>query len=75
MVIPVGTDDPAGAQIAGLYPCGPLMGTAANCCLQGCSHMSFAGIKADAPAVPDLDTLAECIRESFGAVIAIADFS
>ena len=75
LVFPVGTDEPAGAKIAGLHPCGPLMGIAANCCLQGCSHMSFVGINADAAVGPDLDTLAECIREGFGAVIALADVS
>ena len=37
--------------------------------------MSFVGIKADAAAVPALDTLAKYIREGFGAVIALADIS
>ena len=75
IVLPVGIDEPAGAKIAGFYPFGPLMGTAANCCLPGYNHMSFVGINADAAAVPDLDTLAESIREGFGAVIALADIS
>ena len=56
-----------------VYPFGPLMGTAANCCLVGYDHGAFVGINADAAAVPDLDMLAGCIREGFDAVIAIAD--
>jgi diacylglycerol O-acyltransferase len=58
-VLPVGTDEPAGAKIARLSPFGPLTGTAANCCLLGHDHKSFVGINADAAAVPDLDTLAD----------------
>ena len=63
----------AGAKVVALYPFGPLMGTAANCCLVGYDHGAFVGINADAAAVPDLDVLAGCIREGFDAVIAIAD--
>lgn len=75
IVLPVGTDEPASAKIARLSPFGPLTGTAANCCLLGYDHKSFVGINADAAPIPDLDTLAECIREGFGAVIALADIS
>ena len=63
----------AGAKVVALYPFGPLMGTAANCCLLGYDHRAYVGINADAAAVPDLDMLAGCIREGFDAVIAIAD--
>lgn len=63
----------AGAKVVALYPFGPLMGTAANCCLVGYDHGAFVGINADAAAVPDLDLLAGCIREGFDAVVAIAD--
>ncbi|MGO9286888.1 MAG: wax ester/triacylglycerol synthase domain-containing protein [Mycobacterium sp.] len=63
----------AGAKIVALYPFGPLMGTAANCCLLGYDHKAFVGINADAAAVPDLDTLTGCIREGFDAVAALAD--
>ncbi len=62
----------AGAMVVALYPFGPLMGTAANCCLLGYDHQAFVGINADAAAVPDLDMLAGCIREGFDAVIALA---
>ncbi len=65
----------AGAKIVGLYPFGPLMGTAASCALVGYNHRAFVGINADAAAVPDLDMLAACIREGFDAVIALADVS
>ena len=65
----------AGAKVVGLYPFGPLMGTAANCALVGYNHRAFVGINADAAAVPDLDMLAGCIREGFDAVIALADVS
>ena len=65
----------AGAKILGLYPFGPLMGTAANCALVGYNHRAFVGINADAAAVPDLGMLAGCIREGFDAVIALADIS
>ena len=61
------------ATASRVYPFGPLMGTAANCCLVGYDHGAFVGINADAAAVPDLDMLAGCIREGFDAVIAIAD--
>jgi WS/DGAT/MGAT family acyltransferase len=63
----------AGAKIVALYPFGPLMGTAANCCLLGYNRGAFVGINADAAAVPDLDMLVGCIREGFDAVIALAD--
>ena len=65
----------AGAKIVGLYPFGPLMGTAANCTLVGYNHKAFVGINVDAAAVPDLDMLAGCIREGFDAVIALGDVS
>ena len=65
----------AGAKIVGLYPFGPLMGTAASCALVGYNHRAFVGINADAAAVPDLDMLAACIREGFDAVIALVDVS
>ena len=63
----------AGAKVVALYPFGPLMGTAANCCLLGYDHRAYVGINADAAAVPDLDMLAGCIREGFDALIALAD--
>jgi diacylglycerol O-acyltransferase / wax synthase len=65
----------ARAKIVGLYPFGPLMGTAASCALVGYNHRAFVGINADAAAVPDLDILAGCLREGFEAVIALADVS
>jgi diacylglycerol O-acyltransferase len=65
----------AGAKVVGLYPFGPLMGTAANCCLLGYNHRAFVGINADAAAVPDLDMLAGCIRDGFDAVLALGDVS
>jgi diacylglycerol O-acyltransferase len=65
----------AGAKVVGLYPFGPLMGTAANCMLLGYNHKAFVGINADAAAVPDLDMLAGCIREGFDAILALADVS
>jgi diacylglycerol O-acyltransferase / wax synthase len=75
--IPVGdqTRYLAGAKILGLYPFGPLMGTAANCTLVGYEDKAFVAINADAAAIPDLDMLAGCIREGFDAVIALGDVS
>ena len=64
----------AGAKIVGLYPFGPLLGTAASCALV-VTPPGTVGINADAAAVPDLDMLAGCIREGFDAVIALADVS
>ena len=65
----------AGAKVVGLYPFGPLMGTAANCSLVGYDHQAFVGINADAAAVPDVHSLASCIREGFDAVLSLADRS
>jgi diacylglycerol O-acyltransferase len=65
----------AGAKVVAIYPFGPLMGTAANCSLLGYDNKAFVGINVDAAAVPDLDMLAECIREGFDAVIALGDVS
>jgi diacylglycerol O-acyltransferase len=65
----------AGAKVVGLYPFGPLMGTAANCSLVGYDHQAFVGINADAAAVPDVHSLAACIREGFDAVLSLADRS
>ncbi len=81
IAIPVSTGDTAGdhnvylagAKIVALYPFGPLMGTTADCCLLGYDQGAFVGINADAAAVPDPDTLTECIREGFDAVAALAD--
>jgi diacylglycerol O-acyltransferase / wax synthase len=65
----------AGAKVVGLYPFGPLIGTAANCTLVGYNHKAFVGINVDAAAVPDLDMLVGCIREGFDAVMALGDVS
>ena len=65
----------AGAKVVGLYPFGPLMGTAANCSLLGYDHKAFVGINVDAAAVPDVGMLAGCIRNGFDAVIALGDVS
>jgi diacylglycerol O-acyltransferase len=65
----------AGAKVVSFYPFGPLMGTAANCCLLGYNHKAFLGINVDAAAVPDLDMLVGCIREGFDAVVALGDVS
>ncbi len=75
--VPVGDETMylAGGKVVGLYPCGPLVGAAANCTLVGYNHKAFVGINVDAAAVPDLDMLAGCIREGFDAVIALGDVS
>ena len=66
-------DHLAGDMAVALYPYGPLMGRAANCCLSGYGHRAFAGIYADAAAAPDLGMLAGYIREGFSAVTTLAD--
>jgi WS/DGAT/MGAT family acyltransferase len=62
----------AGAPVEAIYPFGPSSGTAANATLFSYRAGAALTLNADPASVPDPDTLAECMREGFDEVLALA---
>ncbi|MFE3103442.1 wax ester/triacylglycerol synthase domain-containing protein [Nocardia tengchongensis] len=61
----------AGAKVERIYPFGPTTGTAFNITLISHVGTCCIGINSDTAAVPDPETLTDCLAEGFGAVAAL----
>jgi diacylglycerol O-acyltransferase len=63
----------AGAEVLGYYPFGPTIGSAVNLTLLSYRGNCCVGVTVDTGAVPDADVLADCLREGFDEVMAVAE--
>ncbi|WP_169810583.1 wax ester/triacylglycerol synthase domain-containing protein [Nocardia arthritidis] len=61
----------AGARIDRMYSFGPTIGTAVNVTLTSHAGTCYVGINVDTAAIPDAETLTECLTAGFGAVLAL----
>ncbi len=61
-----------GAEMLAMYGFGPTFGTAADITLVSYRGTAFIGFNVDSAAVPDVETLVDCTREGFDAVLALA---
>ncbi|MFI2281277.1 wax ester/triacylglycerol synthase domain-containing protein [Nocardia beijingensis] len=61
----------AGARIDRMYSFGPTIGTAVNVTLTSHVGTCNIGINADTAAVPDAETLTECLAEGFATVLRL----
>ncbi|MGW5377210.1 wax ester/triacylglycerol synthase domain-containing protein [Nocardia sp. NPDC003999] len=61
----------AGARIDRMYSFGPTIGTAVNVTLTSHAGICYVGINADTAAVPDTDTLTECLATGFATVLEL----
>ncbi len=60
-----------GARVIGLYPFGPTIGAAINVTLVSYCGTCNIGVNSDTGAVPDPDTLLECLREGFEEILGL----
>lgn len=58
-----------GARVLALYPFGPTIGAALNVTLLSYHGTCNVGVNTDTGAVPDPDTLGECLREGFEEIL------
>ncbi|WP_084488729.1 wax ester/triacylglycerol synthase domain-containing protein [Nocardia niwae] len=59
----------AGARIDRMYAFGPTIGTAVNVTLTSHAGTCYIGINADTAAIPDTETLTECLAAGFATVL------
>lgn len=62
----------AGATMESQFPFGPLAGAALNITLLSYQNDLNIGIASDPAAVPDPDTLVECLQQGFDEILAVA---
>jgi diacylglycerol O-acyltransferase len=62
----------AGAKVTAYCAFGPTMGCSANLTLLSYAGACHIGVNLDSSAVPDAGDFAECLREGFGEVVALA---
>jgi hypothetical protein len=62
----------AGAEIEGMYPLGPRPGVAAMIAMITYNGRCCVGVNADPDVVADPEELADCLRDGFAEVIAVA---
>ena len=62
----------AGARVESFLTFGPLSGSAVNVTLFSFLDRANISVNADAAAVPDLDALIDCLKESFDEVLKLA---
>ena len=60
-----------GARIEAMFPFGPLAGAAVNVTLLSNCDEVHLGINADLAAIPDPDTLRDCLQESFDEILKL----
>jgi len=61
----------AGARVAEWYAFGPTIGAALNATLVSYDGSCFVGVNVDTGAIPDVDLMIECLRESFREIVAL----
>ncbi|MFQ6328645.1 wax ester/triacylglycerol synthase domain-containing protein [Nocardia sp. CWNU-33] len=61
----------AGARIDRMYAFGPTIGTAVNVTLTSHAGTCYVAINADTAAIPDLETLTECLAAGFATVLGL----
>ena len=61
----------AGARVAEWYAFGPTIGAALNTTLVSYDGTCFVGVNLDRGAIPEADTMLECLREGFDEVIGL----
>ncbi|MEP7089213.1 MAG: wax ester/triacylglycerol synthase domain-containing protein [Nocardioidaceae bacterium] len=61
-----------GAKVTGFFAFGPTIGTAFNVTLVSHESICDLGINIDTTAVPDPETLLECLQESFEEILSLA---
>ncbi|WP_328401593.1 wax ester/triacylglycerol synthase domain-containing protein [Nocardia sp. NBC_00403] len=61
----------AGARIDRMYAFGPTIGTAVNVTLTSHAGTCYVAINADTAAIPDLETLTECLAAGFATVLRL----
>jgi WS/DGAT/MGAT family acyltransferase len=62
-----------GQRVVRFFPFGPTAGSAVNITLMSYDGTCCMGANMDAAAIPDPDVLAQCLREGFDEVCALAD--
>ncbi|MGY2012073.1 wax ester/triacylglycerol synthase domain-containing protein [Nocardia gipuzkoensis] len=62
----------AGARIDRMYAFAPTIGTAVNVTLTSHAGTCYIGINADTAAIPDLETLTECLTAGFATVLGLS---
>ncbi|MFI5541871.1 wax ester/triacylglycerol synthase domain-containing protein [Nocardia sp. NPDC051900] len=61
----------AGARIDRMYAFGPTIGTAVNVTLTSHAGTCYVGINTDTAAIPDTETLTECLAAGFATVLEL----
>ncbi|MDE1673902.1 wax ester/triacylglycerol synthase domain-containing protein [Nocardia gipuzkoensis] len=61
----------AGARIDRMYAFAPTIGTALNVTLTSHAGTCYVGINADTAAIPDMETLTECLTAGFATVLGL----
>ncbi len=61
----------AGAQVVEWYAFGPTIGAALNVTLLSYDGCCYIGVTVDTAAIPDHETMLECLREGFDDILAV----